>query len=57
MLVSNVTQNRAPNVNYHRTAIRFVSIIAIFGICNVVGINGTLVEDKIRTKDPSMGVF
>jgi hypothetical protein len=31
------------------TVIRFVSISATFGICNVVGINETLFEDKIIT--------
>jgi hypothetical protein len=31
------------------TVICFVSIIAKFGICTVVGLNGTLVEAKIRT--------
>jgi hypothetical protein len=31
------------------TVIRFVSISAKFGICNVVSLNGTLVEVKIRT--------
>jgi hypothetical protein len=30
------------------TVIRFVSTSAKFGICNVVGLNGTLVEDKMR---------
>ncbi len=33
-------------LNY--TAIRFVSSSAKFGICTAVGLNGTLVEDKIR---------
>jgi hypothetical protein len=40
---------KAPNVNYHHTAIRFGSIGAKFGICNVMGLDGTLVEAKIRT--------
>jgi hypothetical protein len=31
-----------------RTVIRFVST-SFFGICTVVGLNGTLVEDEIRT--------
>jgi hypothetical protein len=31
------------------TVIRFVSMNAKFGICTVVGLNGTLVETKIRT--------
>jgi hypothetical protein len=31
------------------TAIRFVSISAKFGICIVIGLNGTLVEAKTRT--------
>jgi hypothetical protein len=30
------------------TVIRFVSTSAKFGICTVVGLNGTLVEDKMR---------
>ncbi len=30
------------------TVIRFVSTNAKFGICTVVGLNGTLVEDKMR---------
>ncbi len=34
------------------TVIRFVSISAKFGSCTVVGLNGTLVEAKIRTWDP-----
>jgi hypothetical protein len=29
-------------------AIRFVSASAKFGICSVVGLNGALVEDKMR---------
>ncbi len=33
----------------HPQSIRLVSIIAKFGICNVVGLNGTFVEAKIRT--------
>ncbi len=33
------------------TVIRFVSISAKFGICTVVSLNGTLVEDQIRTRD------
>ncbi len=31
------------------TVIRFVSTSAKFGTCTVVRVNGTLVEDKIRT--------
>ncbi len=31
------------------SVIRFVSISAKFGICTVVGLNGTLVEAKKRT--------
>jgi hypothetical protein len=38
------------------TVIRFVSINAKFGICTVVGLNGTLVEGKIRTWDTRMCV-
>ncbi len=34
---------------YYCTVIRFVSTSAKFGICTVVGLNGTLVEDKMRT--------
>jgi hypothetical protein len=30
------------------TVIRFVSTNAKFGICTVVGLNGTLVEEKMR---------
>jgi hypothetical protein len=33
------------------TVIRFVSISAKFGICTIVGLNGTLVKAKIRTWD------
>jgi hypothetical protein len=33
-----------------RTVIRFVSISVKFGICNVVGLNGTLVEAKIQAQ-------
>jgi len=33
------------------TVIRFVSIIAKFAICNLVELNGTLVEGKIQTWD------
>ncbi len=33
------------------TVIRFVSISAKFGICTVVGLDGTLAEAKIRTWD------
>jgi hypothetical protein len=33
---------------YH-TVIRFVSVSAKFGTCTVVSVNGTLVEDKMRT--------
>jgi hypothetical protein len=51
MLVCHMTQKRVPNVNYHRTVNRFVSISAIFGICIVVGLNGTLVEAKILTRN------
>ncbi len=32
-----------------RTVIRFVSTSAKLGFCTVVGLNGTLVEDKMRT--------
>jgi hypothetical protein len=39
------------------TVIRFVSNNAKFGICTVVGLNGTLIEAKIRTWDTWMGVF
>jgi hypothetical protein len=35
---------------YH-TVIRFVSIRAKFGICAVVGLNGTLVDANILTCD------
>jgi hypothetical protein len=36
------------------TVICFVSTSAKFGICTIVGVNGTLVEAKIHTsKDPS----
>jgi hypothetical protein len=52
MLVSNVTQKRAPNVDCHRTVIRFVSISAIFGISPSRVYIGTLVEAKIRTWNP-----
>jgi hypothetical protein len=31
------------------TVIRFFSTSASFGICTVVGLNGTLSEDKMRT--------
>ncbi len=31
------------------TVIRFVSAIAKFDICTIVGLNGTLVEDKMLT--------
>ncbi len=39
------------------TVISFVSIIAKFGICTVVGLNGILVESKIRTWDTGMCMF
>ncbi len=39
------------------TVIRFVPIIAKFVICTVVGLNGTLVEAKIRTFKCPMSVF
>jgi hypothetical protein len=35
--------------NGYHTVILFVKISGKFGICTVVGLNGTLVEDKIRT--------
>ncbi len=33
---------------FSRTVIRFVLVSAKFGTCTVVGVNGTLVEDKMR---------
>jgi hypothetical protein len=35
--------------SFSYTVIRFVSICVQFGICTVVGLNGTLVEAKIHT--------
>jgi len=37
------------NDSKNHTVIRFVSTSAKFGICSVLGLDGTLVEDKIST--------
>jgi hypothetical protein len=39
------------------TVIRFVSISVKFGICTVLGLNGTLVEAKIHTWDAVVVYF
>ncbi len=38
-----------PCHKYYYTVIRFVSISAKFDICTVVGLNGRIVEAKMRT--------
>ncbi len=38
-------------------AIRFFSISAKFGICTIVGLNGTLAEAEIRTWDTQCAYF
>jgi hypothetical protein len=43
-------QTRGKGLDYH-IVLRFVSTYAKFGICAVVGLNGTLAEAKIRTWD------
>ncbi len=43
--------------SYRHTVIRFVSTSAKFGICIVVGLNGTLVGDKMRRVLPRSNGF